>query len=323
MIKIAIVDDEEQTREQILQTLKENIQEQHEVEIKLYVSGESFFEEIQKGHAADILFTDIQMQQLDGVELGKLVRRLCPDMYIVFITSYEEYAAESYRIEAYQYILKQDLEFRLPGIAEQLIEKLQKQKKEFCIIKDGTEQVKLLYKWIFFICINSKGAKYVNYVTTQGVVRERTSLENALKMLNSRQFLLVERGYAVNIKQICRVSGDTIYLEKGYEVPVSKARLAEVKREINLYGGIRNDEYTWNMYWTEFLETFLFYYLLFGTVIDRKTLKTKDKWILYFVLIVTSTIISVWVKRSVFSAYGYLLTILILVLGSFLPIESN
>ena len=49
-----------------------------------------------------------------------------------------------------------------------------------------------------------------------------------------------------------------------------------------------------------FLETFLFYYLLFGTVIDRKTLKTKDKWILYFVLIVTSTIISVWVKRSVF-----------------------
>ena len=60
-------------------------------------------------------------------------------------------------------------------------------------------------------------------------------LENALKMLNSRQFLLVERGYAVNIKQICRVSGDTIYLEKGYEVPVSKARLAEVKREINLY----------------------------------------------------------------------------------------
>lgn len=41
MIKIAIVDDEEQTREQILQTLKENIQEQHEVEIKLYVSGES------------------------------------------------------------------------------------------------------------------------------------------------------------------------------------------------------------------------------------------------------------------------------------------
>ena len=72
-----------------------------------------------------------------------------------------------------------------------------------------------------------------------------------------------------------------------------------------------------------FLETFLFYYLLFGTVIDRKTLKTKDKWILYFVLISTSTIISVWVKRSVFSAYGYLLTIFILVFGSFLAYRKK
>ena len=48
-----------------------------------------------------------------------------------------------------------------------------------------------------------------------------------------------------------------------------------------------------------FLETFLFYYLLFGTVIDRKTLKTKDKWILYFVLIVTSTIICIFLMRRV------------------------
>ena len=101
MIKIAIVDDEEQTREQILRTLKENIQEQHEVEI-----------------------TDIQMQQLDGVELGKLVRRLCPDMYIVFITSYEEYAAESYRIEAYQYILKRDMKERLPAVLQKIYQDL-------------------------------------------------------------------------------------------------------------------------------------------------------------------------------------------------------
>ena len=65
MIKIAIVDDEEQTREQILRTLKENIQEQYEVEIKLYASGESFFEEIQKGESTDILFTDIQLLHLN------------------------------------------------------------------------------------------------------------------------------------------------------------------------------------------------------------------------------------------------------------------
>ena len=234
MIKIAVIDDEEQTRKLILRNIKKTVQDHHDIEISTYASGTSFWAELQNGKTPDILFTDIQMQTLDGVELGKRVRKMCPDMYIVFITSYEEYAAESYRIEAYQYILKQDLEFRLPGVISQLTEKLRKQEREFCIIKDGTEQVKLFYKDILYL-YKSKGAKYVNYVTTQGVVRERNSLENALKMLDNGQFLLVERGYAVNIKQICRLSGDTIYLEKGYEVQVSKARLAEVKREINLY----------------------------------------------------------------------------------------
>lgn len=234
MIKIAVIDDEEQTRKLILRNIKKTVQEHHDIEISTYASGTSFWAELQNGKTPDILFTDIQMQTLDGVELGKRVRKMCPDMYIVFITSYEEYAAESYRIEAYQYILKQDLEFRLPGVISQLTEKLRKQEREFCIIKDGTEQVKLFYKDILYL-YKSKGSKYVNYVTTQGVVRERNSLENALKMLDNGQFLLVERGYAVNIKQICRLSGDTIYLEKGYEVQVSKARLAEVKREINLY----------------------------------------------------------------------------------------
>ena len=234
MIKIAVIDDEEQMRKLILQNIKKTVQDQKDIEIKTYASGESFWKAVQNGAVSDILFTDIQMQTLNGVELGKRIRKRCPDMYIVFITSYEEYAAESYRIEAYQYILKQDLEFRLPGVVSQLTEKLRKQEREFCIIKDGSEQVKLFYKDILYL-YKSKGAKYVNYVTTQGVVRERNSLENALKALDNKQFLLVERGYAVNIKQICRLSGDTIYLEKGYEVQVSKARLAEVKREINLY----------------------------------------------------------------------------------------
>lgn len=234
MIKIAVIDDEEQIRKLILRNIKKTVQEHHDIEISTYASGTSFWEELQNGKTPDILFTDIQMQTLDGVELGKRARKMCPDMYIVFITSYEEYAAESYRIEAYQYILKQDLEFRLPGVVRQLTERLRKKEKEFCIIKDGTEQVKLFYKDILYL-YKSKGAKYVNYVTAQCVVRERNSLENALKTLDNRQFLLVERGYAVNIKKISRLSGDTIYLEKGYEVQVSKARLAEVKREINLY----------------------------------------------------------------------------------------
>lgn len=72
-----------------------------------------------------------------------------------------------------------------------------------------------------------------------------------------------------------------------------------------------------------FLETVLFYYLLFGIVIDRKTLKQGEKIILYVVLSGTAVIISVWVRRSVFSTYGYLLTMLLLLLGCFLACRKK
>lgn len=78
----------------------------------------------------------------------------------------------------------------------------------------------------------------MNYVTEEGIFRERISLESLLKELDSKIFIPVERGYVVNMKRICRISGDTLYLEKGYQVQVSRARLTMVKQEITrCWGG--------------------------------------------------------------------------------------
>mgnify|MGYP000320101468 FL=1 len=234
MIKIAIVDDEEQTREQILRTLKENIQEQHEVEIKLYVSGESFFEEIQKGEAADILFTDIQMQQLDGVELGKLVRRLCPDMYIVFITSYEEYAAESYRIEAYQYILKRDMKERLPAVLQKIYQEKQKESQNFFWIGGVTDQRKLYHKDI--ICIRKvKGQKYVEFVMVNGAYKERLALHQIFEDLKSPAFIFAGRSYIINIDHVDRITTAAIYLEDGIKIQAGAETIQDVKTRIMEY----------------------------------------------------------------------------------------
>ena len=234
MIKIAIVDDEEQTREQILRTLKENIQEQYEVEIKLYASGESFFEEIQKGESTDILFTDIQMQQLDGVELGKLVRRLCPDMYIVFITSYEEYAAESYRIEAYQYILKRDMKERLPAGLQTLYQEKQKESQNFFWIGGVTDQRKLYHKDI--ICIRKvKGQKYVEFVMVNGAYKERLALHQIFEDLKSPAFIFAGRSHIINIDHVDRITTDAVYLEDGIKIQAGAETIQDVKTRIMEY----------------------------------------------------------------------------------------
>ena len=241
MIKIGIVDDEKIFRDRIAFLVTRILSsESMETEIRTYPDGSSFLAAGQTDGPCDILLADIQMAGLDGMELGKKIRRNNPGMHIIFITSYEEYAAESYRIEAYQYILKQDLETRLPRVIRELARKIVDQEQEYRIVGSGAEKVKILYRDIIYL-YKSKGAKYVNYVTDDGIRRERISMEAVLKELDPGIFVPVERGYVVNMKRICRISGDTLYLERGYEVQVSRARLSKVKQEISrCWGGRRS-----------------------------------------------------------------------------------
>lgn len=238
MIRIGVVDDEKMFRDRISEIVVNVLKgEQVQTESRKYADGTHFFEALSAGETFDILLADIQMAGMDGMELGRRIRRNSPGMYIIFITSYEEYAAESYRIEAFQYILKQDLESRLPGVIRELAYRLEEQEQEYRIVGNSVEKVKLFYKNIIYL-YKSKGAKYVNYVTEEGIFRERISLESLLKELDSKIFIPVERGYVVNMKRICRISGDTLYLEKGYQVQVSRARLTMVKQEITrCWGG--------------------------------------------------------------------------------------
>lgn len=238
MIRIGIVDDEKMFRDKITGIVKDVLEtESTKAEIKRYSDGNHFFEAVSAGERFDILLADIRMPGVDGMKLGRKMRQSNPGMYIIFITSYEEYAAESYCIEAFQYILKQDLERRLPGVIRELARRLADQNQGFRIVGNGIERVKIPYRDIIYL-YKSKGAKYVNYVTEDGIFRERISLDALLKELNHQIFIPVERGYVVNMKHICRISGDTLYLEKGYEVQISRARLAKVKQEISrCWGG--------------------------------------------------------------------------------------
>ena len=133
MIRISIVDDEEIIREKISSLVSETLAtEPVEAELRTYPDGESFLGASGTDGPSDILLADIQMAGMDGMELGRKIRRDNPGMYIIFITSYEQYAAESYRIEAYQYILKQDLEARLPGVIRDLARKIARIWKPVC-----------------------------------------------------------------------------------------------------------------------------------------------------------------------------------------------
>ena len=110
-IRIAIVEDDNSMRDIISNHIKDAIRENDNVEICGFSSAEFFLKALDSGEIFEILFTDIQLADMNGVELVREIRKVQPEMKDVFITSYGEFATESYILEAYQYILKRDMEY--------------------------------------------------------------------------------------------------------------------------------------------------------------------------------------------------------------------
>ena len=54
-----------------------------------------------------------------------------------------------------------------------------------------------------------------------------------MKELDSRIFIPAGRGYVVNMRRILKIRQNVLYMEKGYEVQVSQAKLSEVKQQIS------------------------------------------------------------------------------------------
>lgn len=66
-----------------------------------------------------------------GFDLGRILKAEQKDICLVFLTSYAEFAVDSYVLEAYQYILKRDMKERLPAVLQKIYQEKQKESQNF------------------------------------------------------------------------------------------------------------------------------------------------------------------------------------------------
>lgn len=113
MIRIGVIEDDSNMRKIVDQIIEKEIQGYEEVKQKTFESAEEFLQE-RVGY--DIVISDIELPGINGIELGKRLSKEGKQTKLIYLTSYPEYAWESYLVEAYQYVLKIDMQERLPQI---------------------------------------------------------------------------------------------------------------------------------------------------------------------------------------------------------------
>ena len=170
----------------------------------------------------DLLFLDIQMPQLNGLELSRMIDTRTR---VIFTTAFEQYALEGFRVDALDYLLKpiSYAEFlRAAGKAQRWFESLGTSPSEpqarTIFVKTDYKMLQLQLEDILYI----EGVKdYVRIFTADGGdVKTQMSMKSLEETLPSDRFIRVHRSFIVNIDKIRIIERNRIVFGKVY-IPVS------------------------------------------------------------------------------------------------------
>ena len=107
MYRFAICDDVAADADYIKSLILEwNREAGQPLRIEAYPSAEAFLFAYEDDDSVDVLFLDIEMKEMSGVELAGRLREMGAGLQIVFITGYMDYIGQGYDVEALHYLLK-------------------------------------------------------------------------------------------------------------------------------------------------------------------------------------------------------------------------
>lgn len=225
MIKAIIVDDEPLALD-VLETYIEQMPE-----IELIKRCENAFEanEVLKTDDVDLMFLDIQMPQLTGIDFLKSLKN---PPAVIFTTAYPDYAVEGFELDAVDYLLKPISLDRFMKAVNKVSDKLTSQKQDskadeaegsdYFFVKADKKLVKVDFDDIIYV----EGLKdYVILRQEAGRVITLQTMKSLEARLPSADFKRVHRSYIVNINKIRAVVGNMLeVIEKGQtkHLPIGK-----------------------------------------------------------------------------------------------------
>ncbi len=232
-MEVAIIDDEEKMSEIICKYILNN--ELNIIcECNVFQKGEYLLNKMKSGRKYDLYLVDIEMPEKNGLELAKEIRDIQKNAYIVFITSYAKYALRSYdlKINAYQYIMKKDMQEKLLEVIASISHEIEEQKDNYYIIQNKQRYEKLKIRSMIYIYKENKNSVFV---TDEGIYKERKALKDVLKDINNEDFIFIDSGRIINIRLVRRIAKNSIVFMSGTELYASDISIRKVKKNINAY----------------------------------------------------------------------------------------
>lgn len=230
MYKIAICDDENIICSEIERIILEYQNNVIPLEIDIYYSGEEFYRFLSEGLQYDLIFLDIELIHMNGVTVGKKIRKELADdiTQIVYISAKQEYAMELFETRPLNFLIK-------PISKDNVINTLNKalslanMGEEVFKFKHGKNYYRIPVKDILYFESHNKMIKVVTVKKTDQFYGKISDIQ---KLLHSKEFTLIHKSYLINILYISEYRYESVKLTNGVELPISLPYRKETRQKL-------------------------------------------------------------------------------------------
>lgn len=175
----------------------------------------------------DAVFLDIEMPQISGMELAAFFRSINRFIYIVFLTNRGDLVFQSFEIQPYEFIKKENMAERLPVVLDRLLARL-REDMVFCNPLETDTGKKILAREIEYIECQKH---YLKVFHDGEIALVRGRISDIEKKLKPYGFIRVHNGFLVNTKYIHKFSNTKIIMESKQEIPIGRKWKPDIMEE--------------------------------------------------------------------------------------------
>lgn len=233
MYKIAVIEDDAVFAARLENDINLIAKEMgKQFDISLFDSVENFMLPHHGGF--DIVFFDIELPGMNGMDGARRFRNTDTDAIIIFITSLANYAVNGYEVDAMDYMVKPISYNNLSLKVRKAVRKIDTKQGKIIILHSRDGILKLRSDEVHFIEIQGH---YLTVHTDNGAFETTGNLSVFEKELKGYNFSRCNSCYLVNMRAISRIDGMTVYLKNGELLSVSRRKKKEFLEEFTKYIG--------------------------------------------------------------------------------------
>lgn len=236
MISIALCDDEDKYLSRYETILSSYFKEKKlAFEIIKFKSGESFLFNLEDNiNRFQIVFLDILMHELNGIETAKKIRELNENVNLIFLTSSEMYVYDAFEANPVNYLIKDKDEEKLHKVLDKVMKKLEVSvTNDNFVYKKANSYISFSYDSIMYFEV------FQRIITIHRYKEDKHDFYCSFKELDSiidqNRFVKIFRSYIVNMSYIQKIYNHQVELKDGTLLPISRKLYDDVKKKFSLY----------------------------------------------------------------------------------------